>query len=971
MRKVRRSLVVGLGDAGARVTESLKASFHERLECIPHVSFFAIGEEPSLESFSPAEGIALKRLGLHEFVIQTPWIHNRIPDGFDSHLERDESEHISSRLDANLLFWREAAGIRRTLDGVVRRLFDPAEWGQAARAGYEPEDSTQVAIYIVAALGDPIGGGLLPDFPYLVQSLDAFVSRTHSCSTTGILLLPDGDDRTSAANAFATLKELEHYMRAKRYDFPNFNLESSERPFVNACHLIEARNERGFALGADADVLAMTTEWLYRALLGPQEDTTIELRLQRASSSADAWQDETDQGILPIYSSFGIAENYVPLDDILAYYTARFGADLLGTDHLLSEPPEDEVQETFRSFWEDEQELSVELAVGRNPEQVVKTRVSLDVERQNGATLLFSNTPTPGALLSPSEIPLDDLRSRIEGAVTLQEQVDFERYKRDVRNNLTTKLLPEAGESIAKRATSLIGRSPIGALKLAEGFLTTLRDSSRKEKEKLERQGDADDRGHEVLMGKYDEAKENALTAFRNRPNLSRALFRLFVVVAGGLACLAAVGHIIDSSWIPGLFRRPEVFVVLQNGWVVFALPFVFGLEYLVAGLRGWRRTGDTDQIPSALGFAGLAGSAIAISAAAGWHLTRAFPSGGFGNGSPIPCPILARGFSQITAALLWAIGVYALLHWRDLHRIRQLAGEWIQRHNQLARYRAMLERVKAGILLYGHVEKSAQEQQEQVAGLRVNLEQLGEEYEATATPDIESRLPDSALKRPLADPSFIDGIYDRRIMDIRHEATELLRDPPRSLTGWLEAGPQAIGRDITDYILERFRDYWRQHGISQFLTSKESPTREEIEQGLKWLVGDVGRPFWSYQGATRGVTQVSIGVGSREEEVLLLNTLSGLSGRLGAEPGFFDTGEKHSIVCVSYRYGLPLHLLSTIGELEQKYSLETAENPRLHTNAALSSALENLALSPSKNDGRDRGMRAKRDTEGGGPDDA
>jgi len=968
MRKVRRSLVVGLGDAGAQVAESLKANFKERLGCVPHVSFFAIGEEESLESFSPAEGAALKRAGLRDFVIQTPWIHNRVPGGFDSHLEGDDSDGILSRLEANLLFWREAAGIRRTLDGVVRRLFDPAEWGQAARAGYEPEDSTQVAIYIVAALGDPIGGGLLPDFPYLVQSLDAFVSRTHSCSTTGILLLPDSDDRASAANAFATLKELEHYMRTKRYDFPNFNLESSERPFVNACHLVEPRNERGFDIGGLDGALVMTSEWLYRALLGPQEDATIELRLQRASSSADAWQDELDQQILPVYSSFGIAENYVPLDDILAYYTARFGASLLGAGCLLSEPTEDDVQETVSSFWEDEQQLSVELAVGRNPEQVVKTRVSLDVERQNGATLLFSNAPTPGALLSPSQIPLDDLRSRIEGAVRLQEDLHFERYRRDVQNNLTTKLLPEAGESIKKKVASLLGRSPVGALRLVEGFLGTVRDSARKEKEKLERQGDADDRGHEALIGKYEEAEGNALAAFRNRPNLSRALFRFLVVVAGGLACLTAVGHIIDPSWFPGLLRRPEVFVVLQNGWAIFALPFVFGLEYLVAGLRGWRRTGDTDQIPSVLGFAGLAGSAVVISIVAGWYLTRAVPSGVLGDGAPIPCPILARGFSQITAALLWAIGVFALLHWRDLHRIRQLAGEWIQRHNQLAKYRAMLERVKAGILLYGYVDESAQEQQEQVARLRVSLEELREKYEVTAASGIESRLPDSALKKPLAEPSFINGIYDRHIMDIRHEATELLRDPPRSLIGWLEAEPQAIGRDITDYILERFRDYWQQHGIAQFLTSKESPTREEIEQGLKWLVGDAGRPFWSYQGATRGVTQVIIGVGNREEEVLLLNTLSGLSGRLGAEPSFFDTGEKHSIVCTSYRYGLPLYILSLTADLKRQYLLEVAEKPRIHTNAALVDPLADLDLFPKEY--RDRASTAPHDSEEVDPDD-
>lgn len=953
MRRVRRSLVVGLGDAGARVAKVLKSSFQERLGCIPHVSFFAIGEEQSLESFSPAEGAALKRLGLRDFVIQTPWVHNRIPDGFESHLEGDDSQHISSRLDASLLFWRDAAGIRRTLDGVVRRLFDPAEWGAAIKAGYEPEDSTQVAVYIVASLGDPIGGGLLPDFPYLVQSLDAFVSRTHSCSTTGILLLPDTDERASAANALATLKELEHYMRVKRYDFPNFDLESRERPFVNACHLIEHTNERGFALGASEDVLAMTAQWLYRALLGPQEDTTIELRLQRASSSADIWQGELDRGILPMYSSFGIAENYAPLDDILVYYTARFGADLLGAGCILSEPAEDDVQESVSSFWKDEQDLSIESAVGRNPEQVVETTVSLDVERQNRATLLFSNAPTPGALMSPSEVPLDDLRSRIEGAVRLQEEVDFDRYKRDVRKNLTTKLLPEVGESITKNVTSLLGRSPVGALRHAEGFLGGLRDQARKAKEQLEKLAEGDNQTLEMHTRRHKEAKEDALTAFRNRPNLSRALLRFFVVLAGGLACLMAVGHIIDSSWIPGLLRRPEVFVVFQNGWAIFTLPFVFGLEYLVAGLRGWSRAGDADQIPSALGFAGLAGSAVVISAAAGWYLVRAFPQSGLGNGSPIPCWILARGFSQITAALLWAIGVYGLLHWRDLHRIRQLASEWIQRHNQLARYRAMLERVEAGILLYGHIEESAQEQLEHASELRERLEELRDKYEATASTDIKSCLSGSALKKPLARSAFIDGIYQRHIMDIRHEAAEFLRDPPRSLIGWLEGDPQTIERDISDYVSGRFRDYWRQHGISQFLTAKESPTREEIEQGLKWLVGDAGRPFWSYQGATRGTTQVLVGVGSREEEVLLLNTLSGLSGSLGAEPSFFDTGERYAIVCLSYRHGLPLHLLSTIAELEQTYSLEAAENPRLHTNAALIDSLSELQLSPNENGNR------------------
>jgi len=949
MRTVRRSLIVGLGDAGAQVAEKLKGSFQERLGCVPYVSFFVIGEEASLESFSPAERATLKRLGLREFVLQTPWIHNRVPSDFDSQLVDEDATGIQSRLEANLLFWREAAGIRRTLDGVVRRLFDPAEWAQAVKAGYEPEDGTQVAIYIAASLGDPLGGGLLPDFPYLAQSLDAFVSRTHSCSTTGVLVLPNDDDRSSGPHALATLRELEHYMRTKDYDFPGFNLDSAERPFVNACHLIESRNERGFKLENFDAVLGMTAEWLYRALLGPQEDTTIELRLERASSSSDAWQDETDLGILPMYSSFGIAENYVPVEEILAYYTARFGRDLLGDECLLSDPAEEEIEEITSAFWDDEQELSIDLSVGRKPEQIVKTRLSLDVEDQNRATLLFSNAPTPGALLSPGAIPLDDLRPRIEGAIRLQEEVDFDRYKRNVRTNFTTNVQPEVEEAIKRRTSSLMSGSPIGAIARAEGFLSRVRSRAIESRELLDSddQQESRTRGLHDCTSRYGEAKEEAFTAFHNRPSIWRALVRFLIVLAGGLACLVAVGQIVDHSWIAGLLRGPENFIVFQRGWVILVLPFIFGLEYLAAGVRGWRQSGDTDQIPSTLGFAGFAGSAILIGSVAGWYLLRAFPAG---TGSPLACPIIARGFSQITAALAWAVGTYGLLHWRDLHRIRQAASEWIQQHNQLARYRAMLERHQVGIGLYSHVEQSAQEQLDRLGRFRENLETLRDTYEATANTSVESRATESPLKKALAEPAFVDSIYKRHITDIRHEASEFLREPPHSLVVWLEADQETVEEDISRYVRDRFRDYWQQHGVSHFLTTKESPTREDIEQGLRWLVGDAARPFWSYQGATRGTTQVFVGVGSREEEVLLLNTLSGLSGSLGAEPSFFDTGDNYAIVCTSYRYGLPLHLVSTIAGLDRKYHQEVADDPRIHTNAALLDSLSEFRISHAAN---------------------
>jgi hypothetical protein len=103
------------------------------------------------------------------------------------------------------------------------------------------------------------------------------------------------------------------------------------------------------------------------------------------------------------------------------------------------------------------------------------------------------------------------------------------------------------------------------------------------------------------------------------------------------------------------------------------------------------------------------------------------------------------------------------------------------------------------------------------------------------------------------------------------------------------------------------------------------------LERKVGWIAEENAKPFWTYYGATHGTLKAFVGVGHRDEEMVLLSTFSGLAGTIGADPTFLDTGNQHAIICTTFRYGLPVYRLKTVEQSRGEY-LAASQNASFRT---------------------------------------
>ncbi len=154
-----------------------------------------------------------------------------------------------TRCVGRLGFYQHFGAIEDRLEATLRKLSPYAEpkLGQPARA---------IQAYLVCSVCGGTGAGIFLDLAYLIQK---HLADRAGATLTGCLVLPGGfggrdvDRRMIQANAYAALKELDHFMAARAFDCTYGAAGSGRRVTVNKrpfdlCFLVEGENEQGHEL---------------------------------------------------------------------------------------------------------------------------------------------------------------------------------------------------------------------------------------------------------------------------------------------------------------------------------------------------------------------------------------------------------------------------------------------------------------------------------------------------------------------------------------------------------------------------------------------------------------------------------------------------------------------------------------------------------------------------------------------------
>ncbi|MFQ6058274.1 MAG: tubulin-like doman-containing protein [Anaerolineae bacterium] len=142
--------------------------------------------------------------------------------------------------------------------------------------GWSAKWSGEVAFYVVAALDDPLGGGVFLDLAYLARHL-ASQRLNAPAGLTGLLLLPDAlnpdDPRPALARAYAALRELDAWMglhngyTAQWGD--GLRVQGWGPAFDRGCYLLEALNAEGLGLEEPGERVEFAAEALLQLAVTP------------------------------------------------------------------------------------------------------------------------------------------------------------------------------------------------------------------------------------------------------------------------------------------------------------------------------------------------------------------------------------------------------------------------------------------------------------------------------------------------------------------------------------------------------------------------------------------------------------------------------------------------------------------------------------------------------------------------------
>ncbi|MBN1640905.1 MAG: hypothetical protein JXA09_06695 [Anaerolineae bacterium] len=188
-------------------------------------------------------------------------------------------------------------------------------------AGMALAGDSEIRVYVIADLGDPLGSSAFIDVAYLAHHVCRQLGLQPAVS--GVLSLPPATSPAPAeeAIAYAALKELDHYVERRAYDrewVPDWAPDEELGPFEDGCYLFDAVNELGYTLEDPAQQVILIAEWLYAmTILGIHEAVRARRRRRYATSTLR-------RRVRP-YEGTGIAVRYVPRTALLDWLTARWG----------------------------------------------------------------------------------------------------------------------------------------------------------------------------------------------------------------------------------------------------------------------------------------------------------------------------------------------------------------------------------------------------------------------------------------------------------------------------------------------------------------------------------------------------------------------------------------------------------------------------------------------------------------------
>jgi hypothetical protein len=322
---------------------------------------------------------------------------------------------------------------------VHAQIRDAWDWVSDAKVlasardnGYEISDKgVEVDFYLGSSLCGGTGSGMVLDLASHVRALgeaaDKPVQLHAYLFLPGAFSLNADEQRMVKANAYAALKEIDWIMSQPNYELDDpggGRVKVGGKPFPR-CFLVDGEQQAGPTLRDVNELSKVVAEAIFLSVCNP-----IGEKAETWFQAGANYLDREIAGRFSAYSSVGVASQFVPREELLAYSINRLATEVV--DRLL-DPMQIRKQESALEKQQLEQRRDVEINEAvRSLLNAHKPEVYLGGLSQAA----FGLEVTPGGI---GKTPRDGLRARL---LTL-------------RTNRENALLPDARAKIGKSARDL------------------------------------------------------------------------------------------------------------------------------------------------------------------------------------------------------------------------------------------------------------------------------------------------------------------------------------------------------------------------------------------------------------------------------------------------------------------------------------------------------------------------------------
>lgn len=552
MRKIRPVIAVGVGPQSCRTV----AKYVERAWA-GHGPVQAI--LPVTIDYA-AEGALFRRddRGVQHITLESPLLGD---EGWPAWLPPEVRElpplqREQTRAWMRAAWFQQAEELQDFFLESVPRLssFATAEALQAQGLGLA--GNSEIDVYVIADLGDALGGGIVADVAHLASSVCHQLG--FSPRTVGVLYLPSAISPAPVeeALAYAALKELEYYTGGHPYDGepPNGSPGAHEAVlFDGGCYLLDSVNEAGYALQDEGQVVQAASEWLYAmTLLGLA--TAVDERRKRR------YRRGTLRGRSRAFQSFGLSVRHVPRQVLLQWGAARLGHDALRG--IMDANPDDDPSRRSHAFVE-------RMGLGTD---ALEARIRHETGVQHVEDTL---APLYHAHLKEIEAAARQALQTIRAAdlTGMDERVQ----------EMSQQVQEEARKAVTDEVWMTLEETPLGGLSLAHRFLSSLHDQVSTMRAEVETQT----RRHPVELSRSLATVSETFYALRQAtmsvpPTPALALAVLALLILPLVYQVQLIAHVI----------RP-----LSEGWASLALGVLFVGALGVVSLAFYTRTRQTRQV--------------------------------------------------------------------------------------------------------------------------------------------------------------------------------------------------------------------------------------------------------------------------------------------------------------------------------------------------------------------------------------